>query len=389
MRLMGRDMTTGTTLSAGGHVVLVVWLLTGWGLSQEPLPLQVTEVSIVSGEEYARLVSATTPQPQTEVGLSPEVPVIENAPAPPETLAEETPAPAPEQQPQAPDTELPPPPAPDAPPPAEVTEEVTEIVTPEASAPPPVPDLDVSLRPAPRAADRVAPEAIAPPPPDVAVAPEVTEEATPQADAPEIVVEEAEAAAPEEATTEIVTEADEPSGAVETSLRPFSRPSRPAPAAEAEEQPDVAEAAPAESPAAAVEDDIAAAVAAAAAEAAAAPASTGAPAANPGPPMSGSERDAFRVAVQGCWNVDIGSEASRVTLVVAFELDREGRVLGNNVELVSATDGSAGAINAAFENARRAIIRCQTAEGYTLPADKYESWRQVRMTFDPSGMRMQ
>ena len=135
-------------------------------------------------------------------------------------------------------------------------------------------------------------------------------------------------------------------------------------------------------------DVISRADAALASEAMMAPAS-GAAAANPEPPMTGSERDAFRLAVSGCWSVEVGSEASQVTLVVDFELDRGGQVIGNNVELVSATDGSADAIDTAFTAARRAILRCQSSTGYSLPDEKYESWRRVRMTFDPSGMRME
>ena len=45
------------------------------------------------------------------------------------------------------------------------------------------------------------------------------------------------------------------------------------------------------------------------------------------------------------------------------------------------------AIAAAYQSARRAILRCEK-DGYVLPADKYEQWKEVEMTFDPSGMRM-
>jgi hypothetical protein len=119
---------------------------------------------------------------------------------------------------------------------------------------------------------------------------------------------------------------------------------------------------------------------------AAALASTPAPAANPGPPMTGAEQSAFRVAVQECWNVDVGSEAARVTLTVAFDLDPQGRVQGD-IRRVGGQGGSEAAIEAAFQSARRAILRCQR-DGYVLPAEKYEQWKEVEMTFDPSGMRM-
>ena len=385
MRLMGRDLSAGTTVSAVGHVVLIVWLLTGWGLSHEPLPFDVTEVSVVSGEEYARLVAATTPQPATEIGAAPQAPTPDIAPPPPDPTPSDPTPPTPEPQPATPAAETPPPEPPEpVPPPAEVTEQVTELVTPETSTPPPAPEA--STRPAPLAAPRVAPQAVAPPPPDANVAPDATEEATPEAQAPEIVPEPAQAAAPEAAATEIVTEAEPPSGAVETSLRPQARPNRPAPqSASAPSEPPAAEAAAepeAEPATASVEDDIAAAVAAAAAEQ-----PESATAANLGDALTSSELGAFRRQVSGCWGLDEGAEAARLTVTVVFELGRDGKLNGP-VTLIGSDSGSDAAITAAFESARRAVIRCQGPEGYSLPEDKFEIWRQVEMTFDPNGMRL-
>jgi hypothetical protein len=184
-----------------------------------------------------------------------------------------------------------------------------------------------------------------------------------------------------------VTEAETPSGAVETSLRPLSRPNRPAPAPDvAETPPETPPETPEETTTASSQDtadDVAAALAAAAADAAQ---GTGAPSGDPGPPLTGSERDAFRLAVQGCWVVDPGSLAATVTVTVVFELDQTGRVIGD-VRLLTSSGGSASAIDSAFQNARRAVLRCQT-DGYRLPPEKYEQWRLVEMTFDPNSMRL-
>jgi hypothetical protein len=73
-------------------------------------------------------------------------------------------------------------------------------------------------------------------------------------------------------------------------------------------------------------------------------------------------------------------------VVVAFSLDQSGRVQGD-VRQVSADGGNASAASIAFQAARRAILRCGAA-GYSLPADKYDQWRDVEITFDPSGMRL-
>ncbi len=370
--------TTGTYISGAGHVGLVIWLVAGWGFQSDPLPFEVADVSVVSGEEFAALVAATTPDPASESPDAPVVPLVEDTPPAP---VEDTPPPdiTPPEPVVEPVEETPPPepPAPPAP--------VTDVVD-EAPAPPTPPqdiaspDLDITDAPVPAPADRVAPEPVAPPPPDVAVADEVQETATPDAPDPvEVVEEPAEAAAPEEAATEIVTEAEAPSGAVTTSLRPNVRPNRPAPA-----EPEVAEAPAEETPPQTAdvleesEADVEAAVAAALE-------SMQLPAAE-GPPMTGSEREGFRVAVNRCWNVDPGSVAARVTVEVGFDLDQGGRVTGD-VRLLS-SDGDSSATDTAFQAARRAILRCQGQGGYDLPAEKYDQWKEVVITFDPSGMRL-
>ena len=123
---------------------------------------------------------------------------------------------------------------------------------------------------------------------------------------------------------------------------------------------------------------------AAALEAALAGAST--PAIGTDPPMTGAERDAFWVAVNRCWNVDPGTAAAGVTVEVAFNLDRDGSVRGNDVRLLS-SQGDRSAVGTAFEDARQAILRCQSG-GYQLPTEKYDQWQEVVITFDPSGMRL-
>ena len=71
--------TPGTIISAIGHTGLVVWLIAGWGFDAEPLPFEVSEVSVVSGEEYERIVASTTPQPGTADPSAPPVPEVDDA----------------------------------------------------------------------------------------------------------------------------------------------------------------------------------------------------------------------------------------------------------------------------------------------------------------------
>jgi len=104
--------SVGTYVSGAGHVGLIGWLILGWGFSAEPLPFEVTEFTTVTGEDYARLVAATTPQPGTAEPEAPPVPEVEDTPTPvaPEPEVAPRPAqpeavepPAPEEPLQAPD----------------------------------------------------------------------------------------------------------------------------------------------------------------------------------------------------------------------------------------------------------------------------------------------
>lgn len=371
--------STGAKVSAIGHTLLIGWLVLGWGFDSEPMDFEITPVSVVSGEEYAQMVAATTPQPSTDEPAAPATPSVEETPTPPEpevAPAEPTPPPVAEQ----PVEETPPPDAPEPPaPPADVTDAAP--VEPIPPTPTAIPDVNVSPRPQPRPAQVIASEPVAPPPPDAAVDVVVQEAVVPDETAPaEVATPAVEATAPEETATEIAIADEVPSGAPESSPRPPSRPNRPAPA---EEEPTPAPQTPATTTTASSDNADDAAVAAALADAMAGASSPNVAA---GPPMTGSETEGFRVAVNACWNVDPGSQAARVTMTVAFNLDQSGKVVGD-VRQLSADGGDASSTEIAFQAARRAILRCG-AKGYQLPADKYDQWKEVEITFDPSGMRM-
>ncbi len=367
--------TPGTFISTAGHIGLIGWLIVGWGMNAEPLRIETMDVSVISGEAFDQLRAARTPDPGTIQPPEPTQPVVNETPPPlpePETPAETASPPEPVTPPVS---ETPPPP----PPPPPVEAEVTDVLPPAPAVPetpPPLPDLPQSDTPTPPRAPTVASTLNAPPPPDAQVDEVVREEVVPDNSAEaEVVAEEQQATAPEETTTQIVPEDLAPS----TSVRPVTRPDRPAPQPAAVAEAPSPDPAPEPQPA---QDDVAAALEAALN----APPAPAAPAVAAGPPMTGSERDSFRLAVNRCWNVDPGSVAARVTVEVGFSLDRDGTVRGNEVRLLS-SDGDQSATNTAFEAARRAILRCQSG-GYDLPADKYDQWQDVVITFDPSGMRL-
>jgi hypothetical protein len=91
--------------------------------------------------------------------------------------------------------------------------------------------------------------------------------------------------------------------------------------------------------------------------------------------------------VQRCWSVDVGGQSANVVVTVRFELAPNGTVVNDRIDLIDASGGTADAQRTAFDNARRAILRCQRG-GFPLPADKYDQWRQVEAVFNPEGMRL-
>ena len=101
-----------------------------------------------------------------------------------------------------------------------------------------------------------------------------------------------------------------------------------------------------------------------------------------GEKLSQSEMDALRGQVQRCWNIPAGAaDAGDLRVSVKFRLDRQGALEGSP-EVING-GGSAGVERAAAEAARRAVSRCAP---YNLPVDKYETWAEVIVNFDPSEM---
>lgn len=364
-------MDTGTKISGIAHVTLIGAALIGGTFRSEPLPFEVQDVSVISAEEFAAL---TAPRDAPEVvdqpaGLEPPDPAEEVAalqPVEDQTPEPETPEPVATPEPEAaPEVETPvPTPEPEtvdeAPTLNEPDPEVTVVTAPPGQ------------RPKPRPVDRVAPEPVAAPPPD-ATPDEVETPPVVEDDGAETPQEPQEQTAPEEATDQIVTEATETEDSAPLrSPRPPAR--RPNPPAETEPQ-EVAEPPAEQNATNAVEDALQ--------EALAGDARAPGPS---GPPLTGGEKDAFRIAVQNCWNVDVGSQAANVTVVVGMQMEPNGKVVPGTLRMISSTGGEGRSVDTAFQSARRAILRCQK-DGYALPADKYDHWREIEITFNPERMR--
>jgi hypothetical protein len=112
------------------------------------------------------------------------------------------------------------------------------------------------------------------------------------------------------------------------------------------------------------------------------PASLGSDKSNAATKLSRSEMDALRSAIEQCWNIPIGlSDAENMRVTITMNLASDGSIDGRvNVD---ASGGESSARRAFAESARRAVQKCAP---YNLPNEKYDTWSQVVVNFDPSQM---
>jgi colicin import membrane protein len=100
-----------------------------------------------------------------------------------------------------------------------------------------------------------------------------------------------------------------------------------------------------------------------------------------GAKLSASEMDALRQQIQACWNPPFGvDEAMDLKVQVQIKLTLSGEVEG--APQIKSSGGS-GVQRAAAEAARRAVLSCAP---YNLPADKYDTWQDVVVNFDPQDL---
>lgn len=98
--------------------------------------------------------------------------------------------------------------------------------------------------------------------------------------------------------------------------------------------------------------------------------------------LSQSEMDALRGQIQRNWNIIPGmADGGDVRVTVTMNLDPSGNIVGQ--PQVEASGGSDAVRRTLAGSARRAVLKSQP---YQLPAEKYDSWSNVIVNFDPSQM---
>jgi hypothetical protein len=363
---MKTSLATSTTI----HALILGWALVTLGAPErfevgnvETLPVSIVPIEeltqIQQGARSAPLAERAAPEPTTETAPVPDAQNIGN-----NTVDLDTP-PTPQARPQPVEQAAAPQPVEETPPP-----EPEPTPAPEPEPAPPEP-------PAPEPEPEPAPEA----PAEVAALPEPTPEPEPTP-APEPVPE-----APVEAAPVEPEPAPQPDPQPQNIPTPQARPTPPRPEPPRQQQ----AAAPQPTlPAQESEFDVDEVAALLNREAPSGggqqrsqeQAALGGRTTTSGEALSQSEMDALRGQIQRCWSVIPGmADAADVRVRVSMRLAPDGSIEGQPG--VSASGGSEGAQRTLSGGALRAVMRCAP---YSLPAEKYESWADVVVNFDPSQM---
>jgi len=96
--------------------------------------------------------------------------------------------------------------------------------------------------------------------------------------------------------------------------------------------------------------------------------------------VSISEIDAVRRQIAQCWNVPAGAkDAEDLYIEIALQMGADGTVRDALI-VDQARLSRDGFFRSAAESARRAVLSCGKLP---LPPEKYESWKNITMTFNP------
>jgi outer membrane biosynthesis protein TonB len=107
---------------------------------------------------------------------------------------------------------------------------------------------------------------------------------------------------------------------------------------------------------------------------------------NPDLPLSLSEKDAIKSQISKCWLVPAGAkDAQNLIIALHVSYEKDGSLI--NVTLADASKSrydSDAFFRAAADSAMRAVRMCTPL--HDLPPEKYETWHDMDMTFDPKEM---
>jgi len=111
----------------------------------------------------------------------------------------------------------------------------------------------------------------------------------------------------------------------------------------------------------------------------------GAPAETVGEVVTATQIDAIRQKIRKCWFVPAGLKGAKDMVVdIKMEIGRDGTVTKADIVDKGRMAQDSG-FRTAAENARRAVLDPQ-CNPLPLPADKYDQWKDLEMSFNPKDM---
>ena len=372
-------MDIGVKISGAAHAILIGIAIFGAPIfsSDEENPIQISEVSLISLEEFELLTKENMPvfqsEPEPEVQepeLEPEVQEPEPEPEPELEVQEPEPEPEPELEVQEPEPE------------PEVQEIINES---DSDLIAPIADEDNlgELTPefnenaAPKAAEIIsdvsneAPEE----PADIGALEDTSFEKVNGADEEKLEIELNENTPAEESTTQIVTEAEEQKSDLVPSRtsKPKSRPKNLKTTKEIAIKPKLKPKEVVE----AEKDTTAESILESLKEK-----KEPEPFLNLTPAQKESVGNIIRNKMRLCWNPPVGVENGLTNvMILGLKFDIDGKLVESPVNLTP--NSGVGSLQA-FEAARRAVIRCSPYN--ELDPEIYDGWKELNLKFNPKNM---
>jgi len=105
-----------------------------------------------------------------------------------------------------------------------------------------------------------------------------------------------------------------------------------------------------------------------------------------GIPMSRSETDALVTHFESCWGILAGAKNDRdLKVAIKIKVRKDGYVTHTKVVNMGRYKSDTY-FRAAADQALRAINKCKKVPAEHLPVEKYETWKDIKLVFDPSDM---
>ena len=388
-------MDIGVKISGTAHAILISIAIFGAPIfsSDEENPIQISEVSLISLEEFELLTKENMPvfqsEPEPEVQepeLEPEVQEPEPEPEPELEVQEPEPEPEPELEVQEPEPE----------PEVQEPEQEPEVQEPEPEVQEIINESDSDLiapiadednlgeltpefneNAAPKAAEIIsdvsneAPEE----PADIGALEDTSFEKVNGADEEKLEIELNENTPAEESTTQIVTEAEEQKSDLVPSRtsKPKSRPKNLKTTKEIAIKPKLKPKEVVE----AEKDTTAESILESLKEK-----KEPEPFLNLTPAQKESVGNIIRNKMRLCWNPPVGVENGLTNvMILGLKFDIDGKLVESPVNLTP--NSGVGSLQA-FEAARRAVIRCSPYN--ELDPEIYDGWKELNLKFNPKNM---